>query len=159
MNRLFRFLSRFNRREQSMLLLGGLAVALWLLWVALLAPLQERRDNAELAREAATETLSRVQMLAARIRDYREREDDGTGDSASMARIIDDSLSANDLSMSGLQPGTAGEVRVRLDQVPYARLVAWLHDLEYRHDLAVRDLSVAATNEPGMVNVTVRLQQ
>lgn len=160
MNRLFEQLARFNRREQTMLLVGGFAVFLWLLWMVLLTPLQNRLDSQLQSNTAAMQTQGRVQVLAARIQDYRDRQGAaGSADSASISRIIDNSLQTNNLSMSGLQPGTAGEVRVRLDQVPYDRVVQWLYDLEYRHELIIRDLSVAGANEPGRVNVTVRLSQ
>ncbi len=159
MNRLFEQLARFNRREQAMLLLGGFAIFLWLLWMVLLSPLQNRLERQLQSNTSAMQTQSDVQLYAARIQSYRAREGRSTGDSASISRIVDTSLRANNLSMTSLQPGTAGEVRVRLDQAPYDRLMQWLYDLEYRHDLSIQDLSIAGGNEPGRVNVTVRLRQ
>jgi general secretion pathway protein M len=54
---------------------------------------------------------------------------------------------------------SGGEVRLRLDRVPYDRFMQWLYDIEIRHGVAVRDLSMAATNEPGQVTVNIRLQK
>ena len=98
-------------------------------------------------------------MLSARLQEYR-RSGNGNGQSSgNLSRVIDTSLSAAGLAMSGFQPGTGGEARVRFDQVPYERFIQWLHDLEYRYGISVVDMTIAATNEQGMVTVNIRLQQ
>jgi general secretion pathway protein M len=159
MNKFFEFLSRYNRREQSILLLGALAVFLYLLWMAVLVPLQDWRAAQIQSNANVQQTLGRVKVLSARLEEYRRTGDGSTRSSGNLSRVIDSSLSAAGLTMSGFQPGTGGEVRVRFDQAPYDRFMQWLHDMEYRHDISVIDMTMAATNEQGMVTVNIRLQQ
>lgn len=159
MENLFTYLSRFNRREQTIMLLGGIAVALYLLWIIVLAPLQTKRDNQLLANISTTQSLGRVQMLAAKIQQSRAASGQAAGGGENISRLIDASLQANGLSMSGFQPGTGGEVRVRLDRVPFEALLQWLHDIEFKHKITVRDLSIASTTDPGQVTVNARLQK
>lgn len=159
MNNFFTYLSNFNRREQTTLLLGGLAVLLYLLWIAVLSPLQDRREAQQATNAAATQSLGRVQLLAVRIKQARNEGAQAGASKDNISRLIDTSLQANGLSMSGFQPGTAGEVRVRLDRVRYSSLMQWLYDIEYQHNINIRDLSIAATNDPGLVTVNIRLQK
>ena len=57
MNELLAHFSRFNRREQTTMLVGGIAVLLYVLWIAVLAPLQAKRDNQVLANTTTTQSL------------------------------------------------------------------------------------------------------
>lgn len=159
MTKFFEFLSRYNRREQTMLLVGGLAIFIYLLWKILLVPLQDWRDQQLQNNASATQALGRVKILSARLEQYRTVAQGAGQQDANISRLIDASLRANGLSMSGFQPGTGGEVRVRFDQVPYERLMQWLYDIEYQHDIGVTDLSMAATSEQGLVTVNIRLQK
>jgi general secretion pathway protein M len=68
-------------------------------------------------------------------------------------------LRANGLQMTLLQPGSNGEVRVRLDRAAYEPLMQWLYEMEYKQGITVTDLSLASTNDPGQVTVNLRLQR
>lgn len=160
MNTLFTYLSRYNRREQSILLLGALVVFLYLLWRVLLVPLQDWHQQQVQSNTNTVQTLGRVKVLSARLEEYRREGSRDSGQSGgNISRLIDSSLSENNLSMSGFQPGTGGEVRVRFDEIPYERFIQWLYDIEYKHDIGVTDLSMAATNQQGHVTVNIRLQK
>lgn len=159
MNNLFDYLSRFNRREQTILLVGGMLVVLYIFWLAVLSPLQTARDRQIQMNVGTTQSLGRVQLLAAQILQSRNQGAQNSAGGENISSLIDASLQANGLSMSGFQPGTAGEVRVRLDRAPFESLLQWLYDVEFKHNVTVRDLSIAGTNDPGQVTVNVRLQK
>lgn len=160
MNQIFAYLSRYNRREQTILLIGGLLVFLYLLWKVLLVPLQDWRTAQVQQNVNTLQSLGRVKVLGARLERYRSQDGQATSQAGTnISRLIDTSLREAGLSMSGLTPGTAGEFRVRFDQVPYDRFIQWLHDIEYRYDISVTDMTMAATNEQGLVTVNIRLQQ
>lgn len=159
MSQIFDFLSRYNRREQTILLLGGLVVFIYLLWRVLLVPIQDWHDRQVRANEAASETLGRVEILSAQLQHARQREQRGGGESGNLSALVDSSLNEHQLSMSGLQPGTGGQVRVRLDEVPYDRFMLWLHGMEYQHGVSVVDFSMAGTSTEGQVTVNIRLQR
>lgn len=158
MRQIFDYLSRYNRREQTILLLGTLAVVLYLLWKVVLVPIQNWHDRQVRANESVSETLVRVEVLSAQLERARTRESDDRSGGGNLSALVDSSLRANQLNMSGFQPGTGGQVRVRLDEVPYDRFMQWMHDLEYQHGVAVVDFSMAGTSEAGRVTVNIRLQ-
>ncbi|WP_020210700.1 type II secretion system protein GspM [Gilvimarinus chinensis] len=160
MNQLFDALAKYNRREQTILLLGALAVVLYILWMGVLAPLKEKREQQVVTNASTTAALERVKVLTARI---NKAESDSRQQSAAsrgnISQLIDSTLQANGLRMSGFQPVTRGEVRVRLDNVNYSAMMQWLYDLEYKHDVSVKDLSMASTTTPGQVTANVRLSK
>lgn len=157
MNALLTALNRFPRREQIALLAMGLVVLLFLLWVALLNPLQKKRAQLQQVNVATSQSLGRVQILAAQIKQLQNQGNQARS-GENINGLIDTSLRNHGLSMSGFQPGSAGEVRVRLDRAAYGSLMSWLHELE-QQGVSIRDLSVAAGNDPGQVAVNLRLHK
>jgi general secretion pathway protein M len=157
MNQLLSFLNKYNRREQTLMLGCGLAVMLYLIWLLVFVPIEKKRDQLLAANTATTQTLGRVQIAAAQIEQARARG--ASASTENLSGLVDSSLRANGLSMSGFQPGANGEVRVRLDRANYESLMQWLYDLEFKQGVRISDLSVAATNEPGQVSVNLRLQR
>jgi general secretion pathway protein M len=157
MNQLLSFLNKFNRREQTMILGCGLAVILYLIWLLVFVPIEKKRDQLLAANTATTQTLGRVQIAAAQIQQARARG--ASASTENLSGLVDSTLRANGLSMSGFQPGANGEVRVRLDRANYESLMQWLYDLEFKQGVRISDLTIAATNEPGQVTVNLRLQR
>lgn len=157
MNQIFTLLNKYNRREQMMLLACALAVTAYLLWLVVLAPIQNKRDQLLVANTASTQALGRVQIMAAQIQQMRSQGN--TANAGNISGVIDSSLRANGLSMSGFQPGANGEVRVRLERAPYEALMQWLYEMEFKQGISVSDLSIAATNDIGQVTVNLRLQK
>lgn len=157
MNQLFALLNKYNRREQVMLLACALAVSLYLLWLVVLAPIQSKRDQLLAANTSSAQALGRVQIMTAQIQQLRSQGNAANG--ANISGVIDSSLRANGLNMSGFQPGANGEVRVRLERAAYEPLMQWLYEMEFNQGISVSDLSIASTNDIGQVTVNVRLQK
>lgn len=157
MNQLFTLLNKYNRREQMMILACALAVGIYLLWLVVLSPIQNKRDQLLAANTASTQALGKVQIMAAQIQQMRSQ---GTNaNPGNISGVIDSSLRANGLNMSGFQPGANGEVRVRLERAAYEPLMQWLYEMEFQQGISVSDLSIAATNDVGQVTVNLRLQK
>lgn len=159
MKAFFDWLSRYNRREQTVMLVGGIAVVLYILWKAVLVPVSEWREQQVRSNNAVSQSLGRVELLAAQMRQAEQQAQSATRNDSNLSSLVDSSLRANNLSMSGFQPGTGGQVRVRLDEVPYDRFMQWLYEMEYEHDVSVVDFSMAGASEQGRVTVNIRLQK
>ena len=128
LNQLLNLLNKYNRREQMLILGCGLAVVLYLLWLIVFVPIQNKRDLLLAANVASTQTLGRVQIAAAQIQQARNAG--ATASTDNISGLIDSTLRANGLAMSGFQPGANGEVRVRLDRAAYGPLMQWLYEIE-----------------------------
>jgi len=156
-NQLLNLLNQYNRRDQTLILGCGLAVAIYLLWLLILVPIQNKRDQLLAANTASTHTLGRVQIAAAQIQQFRDAG--ANASSENIGSLIDSTLRANGLAMTLIQPGSNGDARVRLDRAAFGPLMQWLYELEFKQGVTVSDLSIASTNEPGQVTVTLRLQK
>src|SRR5690606_1345646 len=157
MNELLAKFNRYQRSEQIALLLMGVALVAFILWLAVIMPLEKKRKQLETGTIAAVKTLGNVQTMVASIERNGAARSGGAGENIS--GLIDSSIRAANLSMNSFQPGANGEVRIRLDRANYSSLMQWLYDIEYTHGVTIKDLSIAATNEVGFVNANLRLQK
>ena len=157
MNELLAKFNRYQRSEQIALLLMGVALVAFILWLAVIMPLEKKRKQLETGTIAAVKTLGNVQTMVASIGRNGAARSGGAGENIN--GLIDSSIRAANLSMNSFQPGANGEVRIRLDRANYSSLMQWLYDIEYTHGVTIKDLSIAATNEVGFVNANLRLQK
>jgi len=149
---------RFNRREQIILLWGALAVMLYLLWQLVLAPIQQMTQMQIERNKSLAITVAQVQTLATTLL-TSEAPKKTSKKGGSIAELVDRTLGAHGLRMSGFNPGSNGEVRLRLDSVSFSGLSRWLHELEFKHAVQVRELSMNLTSTPGLITVNVRLRK
>ncbi len=157
MDKLLASLSQFNRREQTTLLIGALLVALYLLWIAVLSPLNNKREQLIKTTTSAQQSLGRVQVLARQFEQLAQQSNQASVAGDNLSGLIDASLRDNGMTMSSFIPGTNGEVRVRIDKVATEPLMQWLYDLESKYHIAIRELSITASNDPGQVSINLRL--
>ena len=149
---------RFNRREQIILLCGAMAVTLYILWQLVIAPIQQMTQTQIERNKNLAVTVAQVQTLASTLltSDGPKKTSVSGG---SIAELVDRTLGAHGLRMSGFNPGSNGEVRLRLDNVSFTGLSKWLHELESKHAVQVRELSVNTSSTPGLIAVNVRLRK
>jgi len=157
MDKLLASLSQFNRREQTTLLIGALLVALYLLWIAVLSPLTNKREQLIKTTTSTQQSLGRVQVLARQFEQLAQQSNQASVAGDNLSGLIDASLRDNGMTMSSFIPGTNGEVRVRIDKVATEPLMQWLYDLESKYHIAIRELSITASNDPGQVSINLRL--
>lgn len=157
MEKLLSSLAQFNRREQAALLATGLLVVLYILWLAVLSPLNNSRDKLLKTTTSAQQSLGRVQVLARQLELLGQQANQANAGSDNLSGLIDSSLRDNGIAMSSFVPGANGEVRVRIDKAASEPLMQWLYDLESKYHIAIRELSITAGNDPGQVSVNLRL--
>ncbi len=157
MNQLLNSLSRFNRQEQIILLVGSVAVFILVIWMLVLSPLQTKRDRLLATNVGAVQTLGRVQLLVRQVENLSQQTAQVSTGNENLSSLINSTLSANGLTMTNLTPGAGGEARVRIDRASSEALLQWLFELENTHRITIRDLTITATNDPGQVAVNVRL--
>ena len=150
--------SQLNQREQMSLLLLGLALGLYLLYIFIWSPLDNRREELALQNGAVAESLVRVDAMVSEL--LQLRSSGGKPDAKrNLMTVINESTTRLQLLVSRLQPNSRGEIQVRLENATFDNVLRWLHEMEYREGLLVRELSVTQTGTVGRVNVTVRIAQ
>lgn len=147
-----------TQREQLSVLVMALLVGLYLVFVLLVAPLGDARDRMALQNRGVAESLQRVDLMVSQIQRLRESGND-RGARRNLTSLINRSTSSFNLEVDRLQPNSRGEVQVRLENAVFDDLVGWLHQVEYREGVLVREASITQAGTAGRVNVTVRLAQ
>lgn len=158
MNELKEWWNQASTRDQLALVICGGILLFYLSYMVLLKPVIKLRDGQLTTNLAQAEALERVRELAAT---WINRSENTGGDNAgrSLVDIVNSSLQKNNLRMTGMQPSGADDVRLRLEQVPFDNLLAWLYEVEVSQRLQIKDLSVATGSNEGLVSVNVRLHR
>lgn len=145
-----------SQREQVYLLLLGLALGLYLLFILAVRPLGAARDELALRNTVVAESLQRIDVMVSQILALRES---GPRSDAprNLTSLVNRSTAEQGLAVSRLQPNSRGEVQVRLENAPFDALAAWLYHMEYREQLRVHEVSITQAGAAGRVNATVRL--
>ena len=150
--------SQLNQREQMSLLLLGLALSLYLVYMFVWSPLESRREQLAVQNTAVAESLARVDAMVTELLQLRS-SGAKPGAKRNLMTVINQSTGRLSLPVSRLQPNSRGEIQVRLEDVAFDSLLQWLYEMEYREGLLVREVSVTKTGSVGRVNVTVRIAQ
>lgn len=147
-----------TQREQLSLLLMALAVALYLIYAMLVAPLGQARDQLVVQNKGVAESLQRVDVMVSQILTLR---DSGAGSKQrrNLTTLINRSTAAAKLQVSRLQPNSRGEIQVRMEGALFDDLMGWLYQVEHRESLLVREVSITQAGSAGRVNATIRLAQ
>lgn len=153
-------LSRWQQlslRDQAMLSLLGAVLVLYVLYQVLWHPLAAANLRLQDGNAAAARSLGEVTNLAAQYRELQKNQGPGRARSENLTQLVDRSVAANQLHMSRFQPGSSGDVQVRLDNAAFDQVLRWLHQLESAEGVTIRELAVAPGGGTGLVNVSVRL--
>jgi general secretion pathway protein M len=147
-----------NQREQVSLLVLAFALGLYLLYMLVWSPLDSMRDKLEVQNRGVAETLQRVDAMVSEVMQIR---DSGTGTSSrrNLTSLINKSTGRLGLQVSRLQPNARGEIQVRLESAAFDTVLLWLHEMEFREGLLVREVSITQAGSAGRVNATVRIAQ
>ncbi|MFK8047663.1 MAG: type II secretion system protein GspM [Halioglobus sp.] len=150
--------AKFNQREQLSLILLASAVACYLLYFAVWAPLAQKQDDMAARNVKTAASLQNVDSMASEILRLR---DSGTAVSQkrNLTSLINRSSAALSLPVTRLQPNSRGEIQVRLENAVFDDLLQWLHEMEYVHSLMVLEASLTQSSATGRVNASIRIAQ
>jgi general secretion pathway protein M len=150
--------SQLNQREQLSLLALGLVLALYLLYILLWSPLHDMRESLQQQNRVVAGSLQRVDAMVSELLHLRESGAQ-TGSRRNLTSLINQSTSRLQLQVTRLQPNSRGEIQVRLENAAFDDVLRWLHQMEYREGLLVREVSITQAGSTGRVNLTVRIAQ
>lgn len=141
-------------RDQAMLAAGGLLVAIYILLFVILFPMQDELAKKQKRNIAALGEQQNVYQLAGQL--LAKQQSGGGESSQNLNSLLNQSLREFGLSMEQFQP-SGNSARVRLATSEFNKVLAWLHEIEIKQGVMVRDLSVTADKSPGAVLVHLQL--
>ncbi len=156
MDKLTQWWDAHDTREQIILGGSGAALILFLFYMFAVQPVIDWRTTEKDRLSRALAERAEVKQLVARIKSAKQAGGVvKTGES--LAQLINNSLTKNQLVMRGFQPGSKNDARLRLENVAYSSLTQWLYDLEYQQGINIEDLSLTPSKFPGRLMVSVRV--
>ena len=158
MNKLRVWYAGLQQREQRVVAIGGVAVAILILVLGILVPLQSAVSSAVKRNETKHEDLAWMQVNAPEIRAAGNQVGGDTGEAPVVLvdRIAREAGLGN--ALRGTQPNGTG-VRVQLEAAPFDTLVTWLAALDERYGLAIESITVDRGARPGVVNANITFTQ
>ena len=143
-------------RDQMMLSAGGVVVLLYILIFMVLLPLQNDLQRTEKRNMVALQEQEEVRQLAGQLLARQ-----GAGQEAvaqNLTSLLNDSTREFGLIMEKLQP-SGNSARVRLGASSFNNVLAWLNEMENKHELQISDVTITADRNPGVVQVNIQLTQ
>jgi general secretion pathway protein M len=158
MNKLRAWYAGLQEREQRMVVIGGVVVAVLILVLGILMPLQSAVSSAVKRNETQRVDLAWMQTNAPEIRAAGNQVAGDTGEAPVVLvdRVAREAGLAG--ALRGTQPNGTG-VRVQLEAAPFDTLVSWLTTVDERHGLAIESITVDRGAQPGMVNASITFTQ
>jgi general secretion pathway protein M len=141
-------------RERRVVAFGGGALAVVILFGAILLPLASAVSAATKRAEERREDLAWMRVNAAEVQSGARSVFNDTGEAPVV--IVDRVGREAGLAsaLKGSQPSGNG-VRVQLEAAPFDTLIRWLATLDERYGLAIDSISVDRGARPGVVNANV----
>lgn len=146
-----------NPRDQMMLSVGVVVVAIYILLFLVLFPLQADLNRTEKRNLEALRVQQEVRDLAGQVLARQQQGGEQAG-AQNLTSLLSESTRQFGLSMENVQP-TGNTARVRLGASQFNSVLAWLNDMEIKHGLQITELNITADKSPGAVLVSLQLTQ
>jgi len=142
-------------RERRMLLLGGVAVLLLIIF-GILVPLDRSVSHAQQRLAKKRVDLAWMQSVAPEL---AATAPPPAASGESLLLIVDRSARESGLarSLAGSEPGGTGSLSIRLEKASFDTLVAWLARLAQQNGVSVESATVEKAGTPGLVNAAIVL--
>jgi general secretion pathway protein M len=133
-----------QKREQQLVL--GAAVTLvvaafyWMIWL----PLHQSEQNQQQQLQQLSQQLQQVRSFPVMSAQNKVQ--------GSLTDIISSSARTHKIQVSRMQPQN-DQMQVMLNDISFDQLLAWLHELQYQHNVSIVQLDLAVADAPGMVRV------
>lgn len=142
-------------RDQMMLSAGGIAVVLYILLFMVLMPLYESLEKTEKRNLAVMAEQQRVRELASQVL-AQQKSPSGATAGQNLNALLNQSLREFGLTMENFQP-SGNSARVRLGSSEFNKVLAWLHEMEVKQGVQIKDLTITADQGPGAVLVNLQM--
>jgi len=145
-------------RERRVVAVGGAALGLIVLYLAIWEPLTGAKHRREVDLQAARAMAVQLESLAL-LAPRGAGNVPLAGAGQSLLAIIDSTRKTSAVTKppSRLQPEGDNTVRIWLEDVPFDGLVRWLGELHTRYGVRVDNADIERESGPGLVNARLTL--
>jgi general secretion pathway protein M len=154
MNQLRAWYAGLQAREQRMVAVGGVLLALIILVGGILMPLQSATSRAVDHTKQQRDDLAWMRANSAEIRAAAGQMVVDTGEAPLVLVDRTGRMAGLTDALRGTQPSGTG-VRVQLEGASFDSLVTWLANLDQNYGLGVDSITLDRAAKPGLVNANI----
>lgn len=156
------FLNYWNgleMREKRMLIIGGIAVALTLVYLVIIEPLVGYRASLQSQVERKRESVAWMQGASDQLARQPTQAPTGDVDTGSLLTLVDSSARNTELgqAMKRVQQNGEAAVRVRFEAAGFDDLLLWLGRLEQQFGVTIDQITLERAEKQGRVDATITL--
>jgi type II secretory pathway component PulM len=158
--RLEQYLQRLSQRERY-LVIGGAALALILIVLAIVLPLQNRVSATQARVQQKRSDLVYLRAVIPQLMSLQTTVRPAGVLNESLAALVDRTAREGGFSknLAGTQASGDGGLNVRLDKIAFDAMITWLSQLHERYGVSVDTATVDAAGEPGIITATLVLRK
>jgi len=148
-----------QQREQRVLQAGAAALALMLLYAAVLHPYLSDKQRLQQHISDQRDLIAWMRPAAAQIQALRGQQPAGMPAGQSLLAVVDKSAADAGFgaALKQVQTDNDGSIRVQLQGVGFDNLVRWLGGLQQRYGISVREMTAQRSTSPGNVDAGLTL--
>lgn len=146
-------------RERLAVLVGGVLLALTLVFLIVWEPMSNAREDAAAALATERALAGRLELVQAEVNKARQTGRGAVNRNLSLLAAVDQASRSGTLGAapSRLQPDGDKEVKVWLEDVSFDKLLRWLAELEQRYGVVAQAAEIEREAGPGLVNARLTL--
>jgi type II secretory pathway component PulM len=147
-------LDSMSERDRRMLLIGGIVIAVLLVYVVI-----QLDSNVSKARQRISRKVEDLAWIQTASPEIMSTAPVGVSSGESLLVIVDRSAHESGLggSLAGSEPSGPGALSVRLQKAPFDQLVIWLGRLAQQNGIRLDSASIDNAGAPGLVNAAIVL--
>jgi len=148
-----------QQREQRVLMAGAVALAVMLLYAAVLHPYFSGKQRLQQHISDQQDLITWMKPAAAQIQSLRGQQPSAMPAGQSLLAVVDKSAADAGFgtALKQVQTGNDGSVRVQMQGAGFDSLVRWLGSLQQRYGITVRELTAQRSTTPGDVDAGITL--
>jgi general secretion pathway protein M len=155
MNKLRAWYAGLQQREQRVVAIGGIALAVIVLLAGILLPLQSAVSKIVQGNETKRQDLAWMRINAAEVQAAASQLPADTGEAPVVLVDRVGREAGLGSALRGTQPNGTGGVRVQLEAAAFDSMITWLANLDRRYGLAIDSITVDRAPAPGLVNANI----
>lgn len=155
MNALTEKFSALTEREQRLVVLSGIVLAVALFYFVVWSPLTTGIDRQQALLEEQQELLSWVEDTVSRAQQLKRTQGSASSFSGSLPQAVNRTTARHNINIARMQP-QGEELQVWVDEAPFNDVVAWLKSLEDT-GIIILQADITESDTTGFINIR-RLQ-
>jgi general secretion pathway protein M len=146
-----------STRERNLVLVAGGLLAVALVYLVLVLPLQTMTARKSKSVQQKTADLAWMQSVAPQVMQASAAGAAGPGES--LVVLVDRTAREAGLgsALGGQSPDGERGLRLRLESAPFDQIVGWLAQLQEQHGVSITAASIDVASAPGLVNASLTL--